>query len=920
MSLSLNPAEGSATAVHKKDGLCLSAVLSVLIVEDSEDDAFFVAETLRHAGYELTFARVETPEAMKAALDRQPWDIVIADHRLPLFSAPCALALIKERGLDVPFIIISGHIDERVAIACMQAGAHDYLLKDNLARLVPVIRRELQEAGVRILRRQADEQLRLRITILECQSEAAIDGILVVSNDKQWLSHNSRFVQMWGIPPEIVQARCTEAAFAAIMDRMADPEPFRQSLQRLEDYRDNEIRDEIALHDGRIFDSYSRPVKTSDGIYYGRVWYCRDVTQRNRAEKRLAAQHAVTRILVDSATINDATPKIVHALCESLGWELGALWSVDRSAEQLRLVEVWHSLGAAGAEFKTGLEQFTFSVGTGLPGRVWSSRRPAWLPNVAQDNDFPPSLMAASLGLHGAFAFPIQLGSEFLGVIEFFSRKIEPPDDDLLDMFTTISLQIGQFIERRRIEEALRESEARNRAILESSLDGIITIDHDGRVIKFNPAAEEAFGLVHADAAGKRLAELVNFPIAHTDRRGIGDYLAKSEGKRVELSARRSDGSQFPVELALARIAVDGATVFIGYIRDITLRKRAEEALQRANETMKSILGSFPDVICVINLEREILFSNPAADQLFAELGLHHCLPMEISRMVDHVLELGTDHLPVNFDKTYRTQIHDEDKFYLPRLVVMHTRAGLPFGVVIFLQDVTAFRLLDDVKTNLIATVSHELKTPMTSLRMALLVMIEETLGSLNERQKEMMGIAHNESERLLRMLNALLDLARFEEGLAGISLQQVAPAELVQAALAETSAGALRKDLIMTAELAADLPLLHLDRFRMTHVFTNLLTNAIKHSPHGGTIVFRVVKREGNVSRFSVIDQGPGVPVQYQDQIFERFFRISGQDKTGAGLGLAIAKEFVKAHRGTIGVISAGPGSEFYVDLPAAV
>ena len=219
----------------------------------------------------------------------------------------------------------------------------------------------------------------------------------------------------------------------------------------------------------------------------------------------------------------------------------------------------------------------------------------------------------------------------------------------------------------------------------------------------------------------------------------------------------------------------------------------------------------------------------------------------------------------------------------------------------------------------MIATVSHELKTPITSLRMALLVMIEETVGTLNERQKEMMAIAHNESERLLRMLNALLDLARFEEGLSGISLADVPAASLVQAAVDETSSGALSKDVKIVTQISEGLPVLRLDRFRMTHVFTNLLTNAIKYSPLGGTVIVRVVKLENGSVRFSVIDQGPGVAAAFQQHIFERFFRVPGQEKTGAGLGLAIAKEFVKAHQGTIGVISAGQGSEFYVDLPAA-
>ena len=179
----------------------------------------------------------------------------------------------------------------------------------------------------------------------------------------------------------------------------------------------------------------------------------RDITERKRAEKRLAAQYAVTRVLAEAATIEEATPKILQAACESVAWELGLIWKVDTQANLLRCIEMWHTATVDVAEFKAVSKVMTFPPGIGLPGRVWASREPAWIPDVIHDANFPRVPIAASSGLHGAFCFPILFGREVTGVIEFFSREIREPDDDLLKMMSALGSQIGQFIARKQGEQ-----------------------------------------------------------------------------------------------------------------------------------------------------------------------------------------------------------------------------------------------------------------------------------------------------------------------------------------------------------------------------------------------------------------------------------------------------------------------------------
>ena len=185
-----------------------------------------------------------------------------------------------------------------------------------------------------------------------------------------------------------------------------------------------------------------------------------DITERKRAEQRLLAQHAVTQTLAVSATLEEAAPKILRAVSDCLEWDVGALWRTDRQAGVLRCVDVWHTGTIEISDFEAVSRHSTFLPGIGLPGRVWFSREPAYIPDIARDADFVRAPIAAREILHAGFGVPLLLGGEVLGVMEFFSHEIRQPDQDLLDMMATIGSQIGQFIERKQAEEALRHARA----------------------------------------------------------------------------------------------------------------------------------------------------------------------------------------------------------------------------------------------------------------------------------------------------------------------------------------------------------------------------------------------------------------------------------------------------------------------------
>lgn len=180
------------------------------------------------------------------------------------------------------------------------------------------------------------------------------------------------------------------------------------------------------------------------------------VTERKQGERQLSGSLAVTRILAESPALADALPFMLQRICNTFGWEVGAMWMLDEAEGVLRCLQVWSCQqpgDPAGSRFEAMSREFRFPPGQGLPGRVWKELQPVWIADVTMDENFPRAAAAAAEGLHAAFAFPIQSSEKFLGVMEFFSHEIREPDKELLATFTGIGTQIGQFLQRKQIEE-----------------------------------------------------------------------------------------------------------------------------------------------------------------------------------------------------------------------------------------------------------------------------------------------------------------------------------------------------------------------------------------------------------------------------------------------------------------------------------
>jgi len=278
-------------------------------------------------------------------------------------------------------------------------------------------------------------------------------------------------------------------------------------------------------------------------------------------------------------------PEVLAAMGSALGCTLGAAWEEDASGQALVCNDVWSAADSGSEAFAAVTRGLRFERGAGLPGRVWASGEPAWIVDLGDDANYPRASHAAAAGLVSAFCFPLRSANGVLGAIELYSPEPRIPDAELLATMASLGAQIGQFIVRRRAERSVRESEERKRAILESALDCVITIDHEGRVVELNQPAVVTFGYEPEDAVGRELAELIVPPsLRARHREGFARYLDSGAaviiGSRIEITGMRADGSEFPVELTVTRINLPGPPMFTGYLRDITERRQAEAELR----------------------------------------------------------------------------------------------------------------------------------------------------------------------------------------------------------------------------------------------------------------------------------------------------------------------------------------------------
>jgi PAS domain S-box-containing protein len=290
-------------------------------------------------------------------------------------------------------------------------------------------------------------------------SDAANDAIIMADSEGSITYWNKAAEIMFGYPAEEVTGNKLEQTI--IPDRYRDAH-IKGFMKFCDTGQGAVIGKTVELSAIRK-DNTELPIELSlssakVGDRWNAIGMIRDITKRKKAERRLDAQHAVTQILSESSTLKAVSKNILQVICESLHWEFGEMWLHDRQDDVMRCSELWHISDIEVSEFNKITREISFASGVGLPGRVWASGKPAWIVDVVTDSNFLRASVASDAGLHGAFGFPVIINERVLGILEFFSRNKEEPDNDLLNMMSAIGSQIAQFIGRRQVEEKLKVS------------------------------------------------------------------------------------------------------------------------------------------------------------------------------------------------------------------------------------------------------------------------------------------------------------------------------------------------------------------------------------------------------------------------------------------------------------------------------
>ena len=357
-------------------------------------------------------------------------------------------------------------------------------------------------------------------------------------------------------------------------------------------------------------------------------------------------------------------------------------------------------------------------------------------------------------------------------------------------------------------------------------------------------------------------------------------------------------------------------------------RKSSLGELLQAQQASQAAIDSLPDPVLVLNVEGNVVSVNEAGETL---LGLSKVTPGQsplahadpaardaIERARSHVLGGKGAYAPHGFDQAVRFASAEGERYLLARATPLYAEEGIA-GVTVVLQDVTRLRRFDELKNDLVSTVAHEFRTPLTSLHMAIHLCMEQAAGPLTDKQADLLHAAREDCERLQGIVNDLLDLARLQAGKMELHRAPTSVDAVVQAALGTYQIQARQKGIALESEVTPSLPEVLVDAERLQLVFGNLLGNALRYTPSGGEVTIRAIPADGGV-RFEVSDTGPGIAPEHQERVFERFFRVPGTVAEGAGLGLFITKEIVQAHGGEIGVTSQlGEGSTFWFCLPSA-
>ncbi|MBI4514574.1 MAG: GAF domain-containing protein [Deltaproteobacteria bacterium] len=872
--------------------------LRVLLIEDSADDAALLLRTLRRAGYELSCVRVETAGDMTRALAEGSWDVVISDYSLPQFSAPEALAVLHDSGLDLPFIIVSGAIGEETAVAAMKAGAHDYVAKDRIVRLLPAIERELRDAEVRRARRQVEQALHYRVEFERLLTTVSTHFInLQPSEIDAGLDYALRVIGEFVRVDHSFICRLVDGAKVRMTHEWCGP--GRRSL--IDNFAGRPMAAQPWIMAG---------LKRGAGVYVARV-------------ADLPDEAAAAKALLDSLGIQS----FIVAPMMVAGQLVGFLGLDSQQTQWAWPEEVATNLKLVAEMFVNALE------------RRRAERRTAVLLDVARE-------VSATLDLQAV-----------LDRIQRRTAEVLP-----CDHVATFYLDSGRDIVRMRadhnIPQQLLAAAAQlefgpkepSGGVIESGHTLVVDVASDSPSVVTQLCAAFDLGaviavplrvrghyigaLVAANAAGQGSFDAGQVALCEGIARQLGlaieaADLYRAEQEEVEVSAAL-------VQVARALISALNTPALLGRLCQLTTEVFAcaasYTALWKSAEHVYEVVSSYgfpPDQAEGL---RVLKIPDSLLAQMLAELPPDAVAQVSTAQSADAALRELQHRFGISaslYAPLYcgheRIGVHVAcARGETPPFTVLQERiaGGIAQLASLALEHARVVEELEHanrLKSEFVATMSHELRTPLNIITGYNGLLLEGALGNLNAEQRDAAQRVQRNAGELLNLIGATLDLSRLEAGRVVLQSCEVNLPALLGEIDADTRELREKPDIECVWDVSADLPRLHTDAMKLKTVLKNLIANALKFTERGRvTITARAAQ---NGVEFLVGDTGAGIAPEILPIIFDAF-RQGDSSMTrkhgGVGLGLHIVRRLLELLGGTVSVASVvGRGTTFRVWLP---
>ncbi|HNB22638.1 MAG TPA: response regulator [Candidatus Melainabacteria bacterium] len=699
--------------------------------------------------------------------------------------------------------------------------------------------------------------------------------------------------------------------------------------------------------------------------------------EKNNVAQRLAIQLAVTHVLSDSRDIPSALERLLAVLGKLNGFRFGSAWLVSQEHKEAELIETacWSDEKKQLTAFKKATQESKFTLGKGLPGLVWSTGAPQFVDiTAASEASFTRKKAALSDGIKYGLGFPILGQKQLLGMIEFFSDKIDALDGDQMSTLAAFGQEIGQFVEGVRAKEELVERAELANFVAETAYVLSQQTNPDemlkqctslmtrhlkatvARIWTISEDNEEELEL-RASSANSSSAD----PGQKKIKLGEGEIgivaeklrpLLTNELDKCEQSTSKgwieSDGlkslSAYPLVFGkellgvLAMYSKKEASrqlqeTLAGVCNGIALgikRSQSEQLLEERELLFRTLTEQIREVFIVSRPNASFVYISPAYEEIWGR-------PREpIYKDASEIFD-GVHPEDVEAVKTFMLRTHE-----LKTPQEVEHRVLRPDGSIRWIwartfpqlddqgeletiysigHDITDRKEAERRVSEFYSTVSHELRTPLTSIHASLRLIEGGLAGQVSDKVSRLVTIARNESDRLIRLINDILDIRKLEAGRLELKLAERKVADLVDGAFAATEGMAQEAKVTLKHQLMYN-GFLRCDQDRVIQILTNFLSNAIKFSPEGET-VFLDVEKHLDMIRFSVTDSGPGIPESEQHKLWGKFQQLDSSDtrpKGGTGLGLAITKGLTEQHGGTVGFVSTvGKGTTFWAELPVS-